>query len=413
MTINQPKFFENIREKITNNRNYSLLTKAIKADATFEWTRDEVSLITYWILQICALLFGVGCGIFGLKGATVLISAILGLVFIGITYLNLLDIPERILDPTEIVIENVATCLNCHLRMNSNYYRHELSNLVWIQRLRKGEKKVDEILESFVQQDMKIWNPGKYLFSPKIAIILFLIGGVFHAVFAAFFFFNYRSNSYVDRPSDIFPGFTCGTAKTITYLRQVRGNTLDNYINKIQVEKNDEETGEEVPLIPCGLSSITFYNDKFEIYMLKEDGKKELINVEIDQLSLKNDFSMFAVPYNKMMWIKTTDIHYRIWMHGAWLPSFKMVWGQISHGLKRGKYEIKMIDNMWPAENFNSKKRLGIERVSFLGSKNIKASYFFFIWSVWLFTISFLFIFMLSCSCNTLKIILRSFLESI
>ncbi|CUV04119.1 unnamed protein product [Cryptosporidium hominis] len=111
MTINQPKFFENIREKITNNRNYSLLTKAIKADATFEWTRDEVSLITYWILQICALLFGVGCGIFGLKGATVLISAILGLVFIGITYLNLLDIPERILDPTEIVIENVATCL--------------------------------------------------------------------------------------------------------------------------------------------------------------------------------------------------------------------------------------------------------------------------------------------------------------
>ncbi|KAL3129878.1 Cdc50p-like membrane protein [Cryptosporidium hominis] len=341
--------------------------------------------------------------------------------------------------------------------MNSNYYRHELSNLVWIQRLRKGEKKVDEILESFVQQDMKIWNPGKYLFSPKIAIILFLIGGVFHAVFAAFFFFNYRSNSYVEyisepiqnnvsslifnienditgavniniyidnfyqnfrsyvqsRPSDIFPGFTCGTAKTITYLRQVRGNTLDNYINKIQVEKNDEETGEEVPLIPCGLSSITFYNDKFEIYMLKEDGKKELINVEIDQLSLKNDFSMFAVPYNKMMWIKTTDIHYRIWMHGAWLPSFKMVWGQISHGLKRGKYEIKMIDNMWPAENFNSKKRLGIERVSFLGSKNIKASYFFFIWSVWLFTISFLFIFMLSCSCNTLKIILRSFLESI
>ncbi|KAH8584664.1 uncharacterized protein ELE39_000615 [Cryptosporidium sp. chipmunk genotype I] len=111
MTTNQLKFFENICERITKNRNFSLLTKAIKADATFEWTRDEVSLITYWILQICALSFGVACGIFGFKGVTVLISTILGLVFIGTTYLNLLDIPERILDPTEVVIENVATSL--------------------------------------------------------------------------------------------------------------------------------------------------------------------------------------------------------------------------------------------------------------------------------------------------------------
>ncbi|KAH8584663.1 Cdc50p like membrane [Cryptosporidium sp. chipmunk genotype I] len=335
--------------------------------------------------------------------------------------------------------------------MNSNYYRHELSNLVWIRRLRKGEKKVDEILDSFVQQDMKIWSPGKYLFSPKIAIILFLIGSVFHGVFAAFFFFNYRSDSFVEyisepiqkntsslifnvtndisgpvnvniyidnfyqnfrsfvqsRPSEIFPGFNCGTAKTISYLRQVRGNTLDNYINRIPVNEIDEKIN-EIPLIPCGLSSITFFNDEFEIYMLKEDGEKELINIRIDQLSLKNDFSMFAIPYNKIMWIKTTDIHYRIWMHGAWLPSFKMVWGQIPHKLKKGKYEVKMINNMWPAENFNSKKKLGIERVSFLGSKNIYACYFFFIWSVWLFTISFLFIFMLSCPCNALNIILKN-----
>ncbi|OII74617.1 uncharacterized protein cubi_00170 [Cryptosporidium ubiquitum] len=335
--------------------------------------------------------------------------------------------------------------------MNSNYYRHELSNLIWIQNLRKGEKKVDEILDSFVQQNMKIWSPGKSLFSPKIAVILFLIGSIFHAVFAAFFYFNYKSNSFVEyisepiqknttsllfsvendingpvnlniyienfyqnfrsfvqsRPSEIFPGFSCGTAKTMSYLRQVRGDTLDNYINKIPTNEIDEKT-REIPLIPCGLSSITFFNDKFEIYLLKENGEKELINVEIDQLSLKNDFSMFAIPYDKMMWIKTTDIHYRIWMHGAWLPSFKMVWGQIPHQLKKGNYEIKMIENMWPAEDFNSKKRLGIERVSFLGSKNVNASYFFLIWSIWLFVISFLFILMISCSCNTLNVILRN-----
>lgn len=340
--------------------------------------------------------------------------------------------------------------------MNSNYYRHELSNLVWIQKLRKGEKKVDEILDSFVQQNMKIWSPGKYLFSPKIAIILFLIGSIFHAVFAAFFYFNYKSNSFVEyisepiqkntnslkfnitndingpvnlniyidnfyqnfrsfvqsRPSEIFPGFSCGTAKTMSYLRQVRGNTLDNYINKISTNEMDEKTG-EISLIPCGLSSITFFNDKFKMYLLKENGEKEQINIEIDQLSLKNDFSMFAIPYDETMWIKTTDIHYRIWMHGAWLPNFKMVWGQIPHKLKKGNYEIKMIDNMWPAEDFNSKKRLGIERVSFLGSKNINASYFFLIWSIWLFMISFFFIFMISCSCNNLNAKLRSLEELI
>lgn len=340
--------------------------------------------------------------------------------------------------------------------MNSNYYRHELSNLVWIQRLRKGEKRVDEILDSFVQQNMKIWSPGKYLFSPKIAINLFFIGSVFHAVFAAFFYFYYKSNSFVEyisdpiqknssnitfnithdmngptniniyidhfyqnfrsfvqsRPSEIFPGFSCGTANTLSYLRKIRGDTLENYISKIPVSEIDGEVN-EIPLIPCGLSSITFFNDEFEIYQLKENGEKELIKFEIDKLSLKNDFSMFAIPHNKMMWIKTTDIHYRIWMHGAWLPSFKMVWGQIPHKLKKGKYEIKMVNNLWPAEDFNSIKRIGIERVSFLGSKNIYASYFFFIWSIWLFLISFLFTFMIYCPCNTLKTKLRNFVEFI
>ncbi|OII74618.1 Rab5-interacting protein [Cryptosporidium ubiquitum] len=111
MTTNRLKLVEKIRDIIRNNRNFSLFTKAINADTTFEWTKDEASLVTYWILQICAFLFGVVCGIFGFKGVTVLISAVLGLVFIGTTYLNLLDIPERILDPTEIIIENVATCL--------------------------------------------------------------------------------------------------------------------------------------------------------------------------------------------------------------------------------------------------------------------------------------------------------------
>ncbi|KAJ1605553.1 Cdc50p-like membrane protein [Cryptosporidium canis] len=225
--------------------------------------------------------------------------------------------------------------------MSSNYYRHELSNLIWIQRLRKGEKNVDEILDSFVQQNMKIWSPGKYLFSPKIAINLFFIGSIFHAVFAALFYFYFKSSLYVEyisepiykntssvtfnvtndingpvniniyvdnfyqnfrsfvqsRPSDIFPGFSCGSAKTLRYLRQIRGGTLDNYIGKLPINEIKDET----PLVPCGLSSITFFNDEFEIYHLKENGEKEQIGFEIDNLSLKNDFSMFATPYNKMI----------------------------------------------------------------------------------------------------------------
>ncbi|KAJ1614634.1 putative Rab5-interacting protein [Cryptosporidium canis] len=126
MTYTLHTFVEKIRNIIIENRNYSLLSKAIRIDTSNEWTRvslktiiyltkklpqDEVSLVTYWTLQVCALLLGTICGIFGLQGVTVLISALLALVLIGTTYLNILDIPERILDPTEVVIENVATCL--------------------------------------------------------------------------------------------------------------------------------------------------------------------------------------------------------------------------------------------------------------------------------------------------------------
>ncbi|KAF7457715.1 LEM3 (ligand-effect modulator 3) family / CDC50 family protein [Cryptosporidium felis] len=296
--------------------------------------------------------------------------------------------------------------------MNPNYYRHELSNSLWIRRLRKGEKKVDEILDSFIQQNMKIWAPGKYLFSPKVAFLLFITGSIFHAIFATFFYINFRSNSFIEyisepiqkntstlflnitsdikgpvnlniyidnfyqnfrsfvqsRPSDIFPGFSCGTAKTVGYMRKVRGDTLNNYISQISLGGVDESNSNETPFIPCGLSSMTFFNDEFEIYLIKEN-EKELINISFEGLSLKNDFSMFAIPYNKIMWIKTTDIHYRIWMHGAWLPNFKMVWGQIPQDLKRGNYEIRITQNMWPAEDFDSRKRIGIEKVSFLGTQ--------------------------------------------
>ncbi|KAJ1605425.1 putative Rab5-interacting protein, partial [Cryptosporidium canis] len=111
MTYTLHTFVEKIRNIIIENRNYSLLSKAFRIDTSNEWTRDEVSLVTYWTLQVCALLLGTICGTFGLQGVTVLISALLALVLIGTTYLNILDIPERILDPTEVVIENVATCL--------------------------------------------------------------------------------------------------------------------------------------------------------------------------------------------------------------------------------------------------------------------------------------------------------------
>lgn len=126
MTDIVPTLVEKARSMVVVNRNISLLSKAIRIDASNEWTRvslivimhltnklfqDEASIITYWSLQVCALLLGIICGVLGLKGVTILISALLGLVFIGTTYLNMLYIPERILDPTEVVIENVATSL--------------------------------------------------------------------------------------------------------------------------------------------------------------------------------------------------------------------------------------------------------------------------------------------------------------
>ncbi|KAH8739565.1 Cdc50p like membrane protein [Cryptosporidium ryanae] len=310
--------------------------------------------------------------------------------------------------------------------MGSNCCRNELHILCWIQKLKEGEQKVDDVIDSFVQQDMNIWNPGKKLFHPNVAVLLFFIGSVIHAIFAAFFYINYISKGYVEystepitkgkdnltinvtsdvngpaylnvyidnfyqnfrsfvqsRPPEIFPGFSCGTANTLGYLQRIRGDTLNNFI--VNIKNESSSPSEDTPLIPCGLSSLTFFNDEFDLLKLNDDGSKEKIEISFENSFLRNDFSMFAIPFNDKMWIKTTDIHYRTWMHGAWLPNFKMVWGKIEQNLSKGLYEIKMRRNLWPAEEFNSRKRIGIEKVSFVGSKNFIAGCFFFVWCIWL-----------------------------
>ncbi|KAH7646917.1 hypothetical protein FG379_002608 [Cryptosporidium bovis] len=100
-----------VLNKIYESGTFSLFKKAFRLDSTEEWSKDEVSLITYWLLQFSALVLGSLFGTVGLKGFPVFISALLLLIFIGIIYVNYLDVPERVLDPTEVVIENTATCL--------------------------------------------------------------------------------------------------------------------------------------------------------------------------------------------------------------------------------------------------------------------------------------------------------------
>ncbi|EEA07477.1 uncharacterized protein CMU_036510 [Cryptosporidium muris RN66] len=102
---------ESIPQRNIQNKRVALLLKALKADPTEDWTKDEVSLIIYWLLQISAFVIGTIFGLTGAKGIGVFISSLLCLIFIGLIYINYLDIPERILDPTEVVIENTASCL--------------------------------------------------------------------------------------------------------------------------------------------------------------------------------------------------------------------------------------------------------------------------------------------------------------
>ncbi|KAL7067786.1 hypothetical protein ACR3K2_16950 [Cryptosporidium serpentis] len=103
--------FESIPQESIQNKRVALLLKALRADPTEDWTKDEVSLAIYWLLQISAFVIGTIFGLIGAKGIGVFISSLLCLIFIGLIYINYLDIPERILDPTEVVIENTASCL--------------------------------------------------------------------------------------------------------------------------------------------------------------------------------------------------------------------------------------------------------------------------------------------------------------
>ncbi|KAL7067787.1 hypothetical protein ACR3K2_16960 [Cryptosporidium serpentis] len=292
-------------------------------------------------------------------------------------------------------------------------------------KLRHGQSKVDNILDSMIQQDMKIWKPGQLLYDPKLACILFGIGAILNFIIASFFLVYYRNplydeiisdpitnltNSFVlnvprdlpgpvnvniyfsnfyqnfrsyvqSRPPEIYPGFSCGPATTINYLKNIRGDTLDNYIDTDMEHSTINLDGDAI-LNPCGLTSLSLYNDEFTISNF--DHGNESISLQVGEISISNDFTLFAIPYNKSFWINMTDPHYRIWMHSAWLPDFKMVWGQIIEGLNAGKYVFNMTKNYWPAEHFNAEKRIGIETVSPLGSKNLVAIYFFFFLGSWL-----------------------------
>ncbi|KAL0969575.1 hypothetical protein UPYG_G00229280 [Umbra pygmaea] len=154
------------------------------------------------------------------------------------------------------------------------------------------------------------------------------------------------------------------------------------------------------PIVPCGLSANSLFNDTFKLYQIV-NGTTKLVpfdgrgiawwsdyNIKYQNpkvTPLKDAFKGTAKPVN---WPKpayeldTTDPSnngfvnqdFLVWMRRAALPNFWKLYRRITDpdyvgGLPAGNYSIEITYN-YPVISFNGKKRVVLSNVSWMGGRN-------------------------------------------
>ncbi|KAF8822689.1 hypothetical protein IE077_003063 [Cardiosporidium cionae] len=121
---------------------------------------------------------------------------------------------------------------------------------------------------------------------------------------------------------------------------------------------------------PCGLSSLSVFNDVFLLY----DGNNRS-NIYIlsppeqpwDVIQFMNTNKTFE---RLKPWAMTNTKRYRGWLHPSFTSSFRKLLGEIQQPLLPGKYEIKLVRNEWPAEEWLATKAITLSTLSAIGGNN-------------------------------------------
>ena len=140
---------------------------------------------------------------------------------------------------------------------------------------------------------------------------------------------------------------------------------------------------DDAPAIPCGLTARSFFNDRYELYKLDDQGNMEADPIEIDETGIawewdigdddyQGQFKNIAekpeeptmyvdqatgeeaaaeetvgteeVNWKEVQWLDMEDEHFIVWMRNSGLPNFQKLWGH-ADGLTKGKYQLRVQSN--------------------------------------------------------------------
>lgn len=146
-------------------------------------------------------------------------------------------------------------------------------------------------------------------------------------------------------------------------------------------------------LIPCGLTSITYFNDQISLLtagecdLNKRDGCEESRELFIDTSDIAGvlKFSLFAEPWNEnlctantscprpkseMPWIDPLiETRFQSWTATAFTSDFRVLLGTLrDYTLKRGVYILNITENLWPSSHFRASKSIDIVTLGTLGA---------------------------------------------
>jgi LEM3 (ligand-effect modulator 3) family / CDC50 family len=135
------------------------------------------------------------------------------------------------------------------------------------------------------------------------------------------------------------------------------------FYNSLPLNKAD-------PANPCGLVSLSLFNDTFSL-LPPQDSLKETIDIKFDHLAWdidKEEKYKRNPNWQDLQWTDVENEHFMVWMSIAGLPTFRKLWGRIEEELEPGVYRIAILNN-YDVVPFKGEKRMVMTTSSIFGGK--------------------------------------------
>lgn len=145
--------------------------------------------------------------------------------------------------------------------------------------------------------------------------------------------------------------------------------------------KPEATTGNNSPIVPCGLIAWSLFNDTYGFSM-----KNKVLNVSKKNIAWKSDqehkFGSDVYPKNfqsggliggaklNASIPLSEQVDLIVWMRTAALPTFRKLYGKIETDLEANEEITVVIQNNYNTYSFGGRKRLVLSTTSWIGGKN-------------------------------------------